>query len=447
PAEDNAPAWEALQRAQAAAPRLSLREQAYIRALGTRYEAEPRDDRAPLDRAFANAMREFVRAYPDDLDAQVFFAEALMNTMPWDYWTKDRAPKPETEEVLAALRFVRERNPDHPGANHFYIHAVEAGPQPELGVDAADRLLRFAPGAGHLVHMPAHIYMRVGRYEDAVTANVLAVKADELYLRRLRAQGFYPGVYYPHNIHFLWYALAYDGRSREALKTAEKAAEYALDNWCGPSKALEAPRLRHLPWITAARFGRWDEVLRVPQPAVTNDFLVDRAMWHFARGLAFAARGDAAKAGAEHALLAELAASDAARALDIPAFPASATLAVADHWLAGRVAAARGDWPAAIRLLEQAVEAEAALPYMEPAYWPFPARPALGAVLLAAGEPARAEAVFRADLAQWPRNAWGLFGLEQSLRAQGRGDAAVLVGREFQAAWLRADTRLDLAWF
>lgn len=445
--EDNALAWDALQRAQAAAPGLSARERAYIRALGARYEAELREDRAPLDRAFADAMRELVRTHPDDLDAQVVFAEALMNTMPWDYWTKARTPKPETEEVLAALRFVLARNPDHPGANHFYIHAVEAGPQPELGVDAADRLLRFAPAAGHLVHMPAHIYFRVGRYDDAVTANVLAVKADEAYLRRLRAQGFYPGVYYPHNIHFLWYALAFDGRSREALKTAEKAAEYALDNWCGPSKALEAPRLRHLPWITAARFGRWDDVLRVPQPAVTNDFLVDRAMWHFTRGLAFAARGDAAAAGAEHASLAELAASDAACALDNPAFPTSGTLAVADHWLAGRVAAARGDWTTAVRRLELAVEAEAALPYMEPAYWPFPARPALGAVLLASGDAVRAEQVFRADLAQWPRNGWGLLGLERSLRAQGRDESAALVHREFQQAWRRADTALHLAWF
>ncbi|HAB19889.1 MAG TPA: hypothetical protein PLX89_15740, partial [Verrucomicrobiota bacterium] len=351
------------------------------------------------------------------------------------------------EEVLTALRFVMAREPNHPGANHFYIHAVEAGPSPEWGLPSADRLLRFAPAAGHLVHMPAHIYMRVGRYEDAVTANELAAKADEAYLRRARAEGFYPGVYYPHNLHFLWYALLMEGRSKDALKAARKASDYALDNVCGTSKALEAPRLRHLPWITAARFGHWDEILGIPRPPATNDFLVDRAFWHFSRGLALAAKGDVTAAQAESAALSQLTHSEEARKLDVPQFPASGVLNVADLWLSGRVAAAQGNYGRAIAQLQEAVKAEQALPYMEPTFWPIPIRPTLGAVLLAAGQPAEAEKVFRADLAQFPRNGWSLFGLAESLRRQNRADLAAHVDRQFAKAWKRADVPLNLAWY
>lgn len=446
-AEDTVQAWAALRRAVGVRANASPREQAYVAALETRYQPEHRDDRSALDQAFAGAMRELARRYPDDLDAQVLFAESLMDTMPWDYWTRDRTPKPETEEILAALRFVRERDPDHPGANHFYIHAVEAGPNPEQGLAAADRLLRYAPMAGHLVHMPAHIYIRVGQYADAVLANELAAKADRDYIRHCRAQGFYPGAYYPHNLHFLWWAQVFEGRSREALRTANRAAEYANDNVCGPSKAVEAPRLRHLPWLTLARFGRWDELLSVTEPPRTNDFLVDRAIWHFARGLALAARQDTPGAAREQAALAGIAGSEEARQLSSPVFPVADTLAVAERWLAGKVSGSRGDWRAAAGALAEAVAAADAIPYMEPSYWPIPVRPALGAAWLAAGEAARAEDVFREDLRRWPRNGWGLRGLEASLRAQGREEQAEDVRRLFREAWSRADVELELGWF
>jgi tetratricopeptide (TPR) repeat protein len=388
-----------------------------------------------------------VLQYPDDLDAQTLFAESLMNTMPWDYWTKDRSPKPETEEVFDALRYVMARNPQHPGANHFYIHAVEAGPNPELGLPAADRLLRFAPAAGHLVHMPAHIYIRVGQYHDATVANELAVKSDRYYIRHCRAQGFYPGAYYPHNLYFLWWALQFEGRSAEAFRVAGQAAEYAVENYCGPRKAVEAPRLRHLPWLTWMRFGRWNEILNVAQPAATNDFLVDRVLWHFTRGVALAARRQGDDAEREHSALVKLSRSDDATKLNNPQFPATSMMLVADHWLAGKVAGAMGDTRAMIKHLERAVSAEDAIPYMEPAYWPLPTRPALGAALLQTGDYVRAEQVFRDDLKRLPRNAWGLFGLEQSLRRQGLTESADLVRREFNDAWKRADTKLDLSWF
>jgi tetratricopeptide (TPR) repeat protein len=370
-----------------------------------------------------------------------------MDTMPWDYWQKDRSPKPETEEAAAALRFVMARSPDHPGANHFYIHAVEAGPNPELGLPAADRLLNFAPQAGHLVHMPGHIYMRVGQYHDAATVNERSIKADQSYLRYCRAQGFYPAAYYPHNVHFLWYATLFEGRTADALAAAQKAADIAIDNACGPSKAVEAPRFRHLPWLTLARFGRFDEVLKVGQPPSTNDYLIDRVMWHFTRGLAFAARGEAESADNEHRQLVKLAESEDAKKLDSPQFPATSVLGIAKHWLAGKVAGARGDSQAMIQHLENAIASEDALPYMEPAYWPLPVRPTLGAALLKVGEAAKAEQVFRDDLKRWPRNGWGLLGLEQSLRAQGKPQAADGVHRQFEAAWKHADVKLDLAWF
>jgi tetratricopeptide (TPR) repeat protein len=445
--EDTAAAWTALREAVARASAASPREQAYLAALEKRYQAEHTEDRAALDRAFADAMREVVQRYPDDLDAQTLFAEALMNTMPWDYWTGDRSPKPETEEALAALRHVLARNPDHPGANHLFIHAVEAGPTPALGLPSADRLRLFAPGAGHLVHMPSHIYIRVGQYRDATLANERAIQADQEYLRSCRAQGFYPGVYYPHNLHFLWWAQLFEGRSAEALRTARKVARYANDNYCGPSKAVEAPRLRHLPWLTLARFGQWRELLAIPEPAAKDDFLVDRVLWHFARGLALVATGQAEAAASEHAALVEWTESEAVRQLDSPIFPVSNTLAVPRHWLAAKIAGARGDQTGLVQELEHAVAAEDALPYMEPTFWPVPVRPALGVAWLQAGEPARAEAVFRQDLERLPRNPWGLLGLEASLRHQGKVESAELVRRQFDAAWQHADTRLQLDWF
>jgi tetratricopeptide (TPR) repeat protein len=446
-ANDTANAWAALQLAVANKSRASAKEQAYITALEKRYQPDYQGDRLALDKAFANAMRELARQYPDDLDAQVLFAESLMNTMPWDYWTRDRTPKPETEEVLAALRHVMARDPNHPGANHFYIHAVEAGPNPELGLPAADRLRDTITAAGHLVHMPAHIYMRVGQYADAVLANERAVKADRDYIRHCRALGFYPGVYYPHNLHFLWWAQLFEGRSRDALRTANQAAAYAVDNYCGPKKAFEAPRLRHLPWLTLARFGKWDELVAIARPPDTNDFLVDRAVWHFTRGLAFAAKKDTASAGLEQQALEGIATSAEAKTLSSPVFPVADTLNVSVHWLAGKVAGTKGDTRGMIEQLEQAVAAEDALPYMEPSYWPLPVRPALGAALLQAGDAAKAGQVFREDLKRWPRNGWALLGLERALRAQGRSQEADEVRREFDAAWKRADVKLEWDWF
>jgi tetratricopeptide (TPR) repeat protein len=444
---DTAHAWSALKQAVAAKAKASAKDQAYITALEKRYEAGHKENRHDLDVAYAGAMRELSKQYPDDLDAQVLFAEALMDTMPWDYWTHDRTPKPETEEILGALRFVMARDPQHPGANHFYIHAVEAGPNPEAGLAAADRLRFYAPEAGHLVHMPGHIYVRVGDYHEAELANERAVKADKDYIRHCRAQGFYPGAYYPHNLHFLWWAELFEGRSKEALRTANLAAQYALDNYCGPQKAVQAPRLRHLPWLTLIRFGRWDEALAISQPPNTNDFIVDRAVWHFARGIAFTAQKNVDLAERESAALSEIAASEEVKKMSNPFFPVADVLVIPNHWLAGKIAGAKGDSAKMIDELEKAVAALDAIPYMEPAHWPIPVRPALGAALLQSGDAVKAEQVFREDLKYFPRNGWSLLGLEKSLAAQGKGQQADDVKRQRTTAWSRADVNLDLAWF
>jgi tetratricopeptide (TPR) repeat protein len=445
--DDTANAWKAVQEAQAAKSKVSAPEQAYINALSKRYVEKHQTDRSALDKAYAEAMREVAKEYPGDLDAQTLLAEALMDTMPWDYWKKDRSPKPETEEAFAALRYVMSRYPNHPGATHMYIHAVEAGPQPEQGIPAADHLLNFAPDAGHLVHMPSHIYVRVGRYHDATKANERAIKADQSYIRHCAAQGFYPGVYYPHNVHFLWFATMLEGRSADSLAAATKVAQYATELRCGATPVLEAPRFRHLPWVTLVKFGRWDEILQASQPPATNDFIMDRIMWHYARGVAYAETKQADQAAAELKAMKELIGSDAAKALENPHFPAGGVLQVAEHMLTGKVAGARGENEEMITALQKAVAAEDALPYMEPPYWPLATRPILGAAYLDKGDAAKAEQTFREDLKRFPRNGWGLFGLEQSLRRQNKTAAADSVAREFKQAWKHADVTLDTARF
>jgi tetratricopeptide (TPR) repeat protein len=441
-----APAWAALQQALQRKRTASPRERAYIDALATRYAAPGQaQDRAALDRAFAEAMRTVADAYPDDHDATVFFVDAVMNTTPWSYWQPDKLnPKPEIADALRRTEQVLARVPDHPGANHLYIHLVEAGPQPERGLPSAARLRRYAPAAGHLVHMPSHIYIRVGQYQDAVEANEEAAKADRRYITACQVQGFYPGVYYPHNLHFLWFAKLFQGRAAESLDAAKQVAAYALSPLCGTT-VFEKPRFTWLPLVTQLRFGRWDAVLATPEPPETQPY--DRAIWRYARARAFAAMGDARAAAAEAAALDQLASSDAVKAVDNPGFPASPTLVVARHLAHASAAAARGDQVQRLEQLLQAVAAEHTLPYMEPSFWWYPTRQTLAAALLELGRADEAEREFRTDLAEFPRNGWSLFGLAQALWAQSKDDAAAMVDREFAAAWERSDVTLQLAWF
>lgn len=428
--------YDAIQRASRLAPAASEVERALIAAMARRYAPVLPDSaewRSALDRAYADAMREVARRFPADDDVQTLHAEALMLLQPWDLWTNDGLPKGYALEIAATLERVLARSPDHPGANHYYIHAVEASPSPQLALSAADRLGALVPGSGHLVHMPSHIYMRVGRYHQATEANERAVAADRAYMAKVQAGPIYR-MYAGHNHHFLSAAAMMEGRSVTAIAAARDIA-----------RTLPAEHLRHMPtWDTTVvwpalvltRFGRWDEVLKEPAPP--EGMAYPTALWHHARGVALAHTGNLEGARAE------LAAVEAARAA-MPAdairgnSPAKALLGIASSVLEAAIAEAQGDKDAAIRRLRQAVAAEDELRYDEPADWYYPVRHSLGAVLLAAGRPAEAEVVYREDLRRNPENGWSLLGLAQSLRAQGKGDEVRAVDDRLRRAFRYAD--------
>lgn len=438
-------AYAALQRAIERAAQASEAERAYIRALAARYVADPQPDRAALDLAYADAMRELSRRYPDDVDAATLFAEALMDTRPWRYWNDDGSPGPIAAELVATLESVLARAPDHPLALHLYIHALEASPDPGRAEAAADRLVRLVPGAGHLVHMPAHIYLRIGRYHDASVVNEQAAAADESYIAQTKAQGLYPADYYPHNIHFLWQAATIEGRSAVSLGAARKLVATVPKEQIKTFRGLE--RFLPTPLLALAQFGRWDEILAEPEPAA--EFPYHRAMWLYARGLALAETGRLDDADQALKSLESLEHHRDIESLDraTPELPAPRLVRIARHLLAGDIAERRGEADEAVRRFGLAVPIEDRLPYMEPPYWYVPVRQFLGAALLRAGRAKEAEAVYREDLRRHPRNGWSLFGLAESLRAQGATEAAAEAQRQFQEVWSRADVTLTRSRF
>ncbi len=435
-------AWQALQRAIALSPKASQSERSYIDALAKRYAPDVTAARSPLDLAFADAMRAVVKRYPKDLDAATLLAEALMDTTPWSYWTPAGKPKPVTEELVSVLESVLQQAPNHPGAIHLYIHAVEASPHPERAEAAADRLRQLVPDSGHLLHMPAHIYLRIGRYHDSSLANERAIAADESYAR-VGSPGLYLNIYYPHNIHFLAYSAAMEGRKTTALAAARKlAAGIPLE------QARAIPMLQWLkatPLFTLSRFGQWDAILQEPQPS--SDLIYDTAIWHYARGLAFAAKDNLPQALAESEAVHQLAQSEAIAALEVPLLYASSQLSLADKVLGAEVARVQGDRAHRIRQLQSAVDSQAALPYMEPPYWYLPVGEYLGDAWLDSNMPAEAERAYRRDLEQHPNSGWSLFGLLESLRSQGKATEAEAIQTRFQDAWKHADVTLTASRF
>jgi tetratricopeptide (TPR) repeat protein len=442
---ENEPQAHALvQKALALKPGVSEKEQAYIDALAVRYDGAAKDDRRALDQAYKEAMRTLSARYPDDLDAATLYAEAVMDLRPWDYWTRDYRPYPETIEVMQVLEAVLARNPNHPGAIHLYIHTVELA-RPELAETAAERLWTLAPGAGHLVHMPSHIFRRIGRYADASRSNQDAIAADEDYITQCRAQGVYPLAYYPHNIHFLWDSATMEGRRSVAIEAARKSATRIPEGaW------REVPLLHQFvvaPLFAYVRFGDWEAILAEPRPP--EDSLFWTGIWHYARGLAFTAQGQLDTADKERRALERIAALESLKhyRVTFSRNGAQAILAIAQEVLGGELAARRGDYDAAIARLHRAALLEDNLIYNEPPDWHVPVRQSLGAVLLAANRPAEAEAVYWQDLRRNPENGWALFGLMQSLRAQGRPEAAAQIEARFQKAWKAADVTLTASRF
>ncbi|HEX9278685.1 MAG TPA: hypothetical protein VGA51_20115 [Casimicrobiaceae bacterium] len=429
-------AYEALQKAIALELKASPAERAYIDALSTRYSANAEADVEPLQVAYKNAMKDLVRRYPQDADAAVLYAESLMDLHPWKFWAADGTPTEGTEEIVAVLERVLARSPQHIGANHYYIHAVEASPHPEKALPSAKRLQTLAPSAGHLVHMPAHTYMRTGKYLEAARANVAAVRADERQTRS-GTDTFYMIGYYGHNLHFLAIANAFAGNSREAIAAANKLY------------AFEAPRVREVPPVDGflftpalllVEFGRWDDVLALPEPAF--EAALTGALWHFARTLAFAGKGQAEDAQAERSKFLE-AADAVPKTTEYGNNDAAGVLAVARPYLDGRLSLMAGNNADAIAHFRLAVAAEDALAYDEPPGWYLPSRNALGVALLRDCDYPAAEQVFRDELKLHPESGRALFGLRAALLAQKRDREAAAVGKRFERAWRAADVKLE----
>jgi len=439
--DDRLAAYAAIQKAVSLKDTVSEAERDYIDALATRYNGDPSTAREPLDEAYSNAMRELHAKYPEDDDAASLFAESLMNTMPWDYWLDPENPKPLTEEVLAALETVLDRSPEHPLAIHLYIHAVEASSQPERAEPHADTLVSLVPGAGHLVHMPSHIYWRVGRYADASRVNVMAAEVDEAYIAACNAQGFYPAAYYPHNIHFLWASSSMEGRSAVAIEAARKVAANVRIEMIEQFPGVEF--FNTIPLLALTQFGLWDEVLAEPQPPANLEY--SNAVWHYVRATAFAQKGDVDAARDEYASFTPLRDETDVVFLDSIYYPATSLLTIADALIQGEIATAEGRHDDAIGFYKIAVETQDELPYTEPPFWYYPTRHSLGKAMLAAGDAAGAEVVYREDLTRFPRNGWSLYGLVQALEAQGK-DATEIQGR-FDLIWAQADVTLTASRF
>jgi tetratricopeptide (TPR) repeat protein len=415
------PAWAAITKAKAFARQASAKERALIGALAKRYAKNPQTDRKRLDQAYARAMGKLTRRFPKDDEIAVLYAESLMDLSPWDYWRDGgRKPKGHTAEILQVLEQVLARNPDHPGAIHYYIHMVEASDRPERAEPYASRLAGLMPGAGHMVHMPGHLYYRLGRYREALEANRAAIAVDEAYLKQTGAKGIYAQGYYPHNVHFLLVSAQMAGDGETALAAAEKLAGVISDEavrtvpWAQPIKAA--------PYFALAQFGTPEAARELADPGA--EFPYVQAMWRYGRGVAAAAKGAVQDAQAELDALVQLEKTTDLSALSKAGVPAPELVRIAREVLAARIAQAQGEPAKAIAAFERAAALQAKLPYMEPPYWYYPIRRSVGAVKYLVGDLAGAEREFEASLEQAPNDAWALWGLKEVYRKRGNESAA-----------------------
>jgi len=429
-------AYAAAQKALTLKSHATAPERAYIEAVAQRYVAVPPTDRVQLDKAYSRAMEQVAKTYTKDIDAATLYAESLMDLRPWNYWQPDGTPYPGTNEIVRQLERVLSGNPNHPGACHYYIHAVEAV-NPQAAVPCAERLARLMPGEGHMVHMPAHIYIRVGRWNDAAQANQHAIHTDEVFIDGQHPTGVYPLAYYPHNIHFLAFAYTMAGRSAQAIETSK-----ALTSKVNLDAARQVGLLQEmLPYrvLTLTTFGKWDDVLAEPLPP--EDIHFSYAMAYYARGVAHAAKGQWAEAQAALDKVTEI------NAATPEAAEGKTPLSIAVHALSGEIATRRGDLAAGTNHFREAAKIEDAGLYFEPPKWYYPIRHSLGAVLLQAGQHAEAEKVYREDLKRFPENGWSLFGVAQALRAQGKNTEVAEAEARFRRAWTNTDVTLTSSRF
>jgi tetratricopeptide (TPR) repeat protein len=425
-------AHDAIQKAVELSSSAPASEQAYINAMAKRFPADPKADRKKAAEDYRDAMREVVKNFPDDLDAATLFAESGMNLHPWGLWHVDGTPEEGTEEVVATLESVLKRDPDHMGAVHYYIHAVEASRNPERALAAANKLAAMAPGAGHLVHMPAHVYIRTGDYEAAVKTNQQAAIVDRAYIKASGVQGIYPMMYYSHNLHFIAMCAAMNGNYPEAKKNADLLATHVAP---GVKEMPPLEGFMTIPIAVDVRFHKWDSILAMKQPA--PEMKITTVFWHFARGMAYAGKGKVSEAEAEYKIVSE---AEKATPEDIPfAMPvnnkAKDVLKIAESVLGAKIAQAKNDADGSITMLREAVAVQDTLKYDEPSDWFFPVRESLGAALLMKGDAAAAEKTFRDDLDRNPRNPRSLYGLQQALKKQGRDYDAGFVQKQFDTSW------------
>ena len=425
-------AHDALQKAVDLSAGASPSEQAYIQAMAKRFPADPNSDLKKAAEEYHDAMRQVAAQFPDDLDAATLFAESGMNLHPWGLWHQDGTPQAGTEEIVATLESVLKRDPDHLGAVHYYIHTVEASNNPERALAGANRLAAIAPGAGHIVHMPAHIYIRTGDYEAAVKTNEKAAEVDRAYIKATGEQGIYPMMYYSHNLHFVAVCGAMNGRYAEARKNADLLAANV-----GPH-VKEMPPLEGfmtIPMAVEVRFHHWNEILKMPAP--DPSMKTATVFWHFGRGLALAGTGKVTEAEAEYKIVSEAEAATPPDAIfQMPINnKAKDIMKIAENVLGARLAVAKKDNAAAISLLREAVAIQDKLNYGEPPDWFYPVRESLGGALLMSGDSAGAEKVFREDLERNPRNPRSLWGLHQALLLQKRDYDAGFVQKQFETSW------------
>ena len=434
---ERASARAAIDHALALMAGVTTKEQDWIRALDQRYDGQADTPREPLDRAWADALGSMAERYPDDTTIASVYAEALMNTMPWDYWGPNGEAKPDTQAVISSLEAVMAADPDHPLALHLYIHALEASSSAKKAEPAADRLANLVPGSGHLVHMPSHIYFRVGRYRDSALANIRAAEVDEAYIAQCNAQGFYPALYYPHNIHFLWASATMQGQSALSLDSARRVVANVRVEQVEQFPTIQF--FRTVPMLSLVRFARWDEILDEPEPYAA--FAFARAIWHYGRGVARAALGDTEAALVELAAIEHLE-PEVDEIFMGNVYPAQDLLEIAKSLLKGEMAFRSGEAETAVLAFEEAVALQDALPYTEPPFWYYPTRQSLGAALLASDRVAEAQAVFERDLEQYPMNGWSMFGLAEALRRQGDVAGAEKITARFETVWQFADVSL-----